>query len=124
MPSGRTRSASIDWLCQRVSRSTLPAAPLALPASSRPRSSAGAAQSSTTVSRRGTGQTAAAAHTAAPVPPPTSTCVAGDQPPASASNRDSTDFTAPKVAGIRYAEYASTSARLRSTGRSVGIVPR
>ncbi|NUK18887.1 hypothetical protein HRW21_27185 [Streptomyces lunaelactis] len=34
------------------------------------------------------------------------------------------DRTASKVAGIRYAAYAATSERSRSTGASVGVVPR
>lgn len=42
-----------------------------------------------------------------------------------ASRRASTaDRTASKVAGIRYAAYAATSERSRSSGVSVGVVPR
>src|SRR3954451_17557636 len=89
----------------------------------RPRARAGADQLRT-VTGRVPDQVAVTAQVAAPVPPPRSTWVAGVQAGTAAANASSADRTASKVAGIRYAAYAATSAPSRRIGESVGVAPR
>lgn len=91
-------------------------------ASSRPRARAGSAQSRTVV--RWPRHSPATAQLADPVPPPTSVWVAGAQSGAASRSAPRAARTASKVAGIRYAAYAATSERSRSTGVPVGTVPR
>lgn len=67
---------------------------------------------------------ASTAQVAAPVPPPTSTWEPGAQPGAASASPSRAARTASKVAGMRYAAYAATSERSRSTGASVGVCPR